>query len=118
MQREKEYNTEDGDAPGRENVNTGFTQDDLEGILDSPVSRVDGETPFGNVSDSYISPGGEDEDDDDDDDDDMDDEEVDDVAVEKDGLADADPAVEDLNDDDLLLDDDDEEDDDEDDDIL
>ncbi|HVG40819.1 MAG TPA: hypothetical protein VM888_04330 [Chitinophagaceae bacterium] len=126
MQREQNNNMED-----RDTMNTGRTLDrtddqtstlnDTDGILETPVSRMDGQTLFGNVSDTYIAPGGDDGDedyDDEDDDDDLDDvddvdDDLDTAAIDTDA-ADVDPDAEDLNDDDLLLDDDDDEDDDDD----
>ena len=118
MQREQRNNREDREhlSSGRtmntqKEVSADLENDDMNGILETPVSRMDGETPFGNVSDNYITAGGDEEDDDDDDleDDDLEDDNMDDVEV-----ADTDPAIEALDDDDLLLEED-EDDEDEDD---
>jgi len=126
MQREQDYNTEDrnnldtGRTADRDNELRSSLADDNEGILDAPVSRVDGETPFGNVSDTYIAPGGEDGDEDyddeeEDDDFDDDDDDVESAVADTDDVTETDPDAEDLTDDDLLLDDDDEDDEDDDD---
>lgn len=131
MQRERNHNEDIRDfetdrETGRNDFTGASMHDDPDSILGTPVSRIDGETPFANVSDSYIAPGGDDGDEDyqdeeDDEDDiigdDVDDDDDDDV--EKDAAAgaaddDADFDEDDLDDDDLdFEDDEDEEDEDE-----
>jgi ribonuclease E len=120
MQREQSKYTDDRTSFDKDqSLNRGAEQenettDGLDGILDTPISRVDGQTLFENVSDSYIDPGGEDGDEDyDDEDDDLDDDDdIDEVTITETEIVEEDPDVADLDDDDLLLDDDDEDDDD------
>jgi hypothetical protein len=128
-QRTKDIKIDTDRSQGRDEEVAGASlSDNADGILESPLSRMDGETPFGNVEDTYLQPGGEegDEDYDDEDDDtealigddvDDDDDDLDKVVTtDADDVTDADLDETDLEDDDLLLDEDD--DDEEDDDIV